>query len=137
MNRNIKTQNDVIKNFCVQNRVAYLNLNALLDCDCYTSSGMHLNKHGKELLCSIVLAYLTSLDTPSPKKQNKQQPEKVNETRFKKHIDAPMPENAATPWPKKAYRPNPSTLEHVDRPSTTLTQKSEKNLQSTLEIKDT
>lgn len=74
INKTIARQNEAVKKFCIENKIAYLNLNTVLNSKCYTSNGMHLNKLGKETLCSLILAYLTSLDTPITKNSKNSQP---------------------------------------------------------------
>lgn len=63
-NAQIKSQNRLLKEKCVEYKWTYLATNCMLDRDCYTKHGLHMNKEGKKTLCNLVLSLVHSFSGP-------------------------------------------------------------------------
>jgi hypothetical protein len=61
----IDEQNNIIKEVCKVNRWNFLNINSILDRNCFTRHGLHMNVLGKDLLCSLIGNFFNNMGQSS------------------------------------------------------------------------
>jgi len=81
-NKLILKQNSIIKEKCIINKWTYLSLNCILDRHShYTGHGLHLSRQGKDMMCDIIVNYIscsmTSKNPVSTQKNSYQNMEKL------------------------------------------------------------
>ncbi|KAG8335510.1 hypothetical protein J6590_066420 [Homalodisca vitripennis] len=72
-------QNELIKTKCLENQWDFLSINSILDRNCYTKHGLHLNAVGKDVLCGIITTFFHAMDKPELGKKQKNQPIQVTQ----------------------------------------------------------
>jgi hypothetical protein len=54
----IRSQNNLIRSKCEQYHWTFISINSILDRNCYTKHGLHLNDLGKDLMCDLLMNYV-------------------------------------------------------------------------------